>query len=402
MFFKKKGVCVLSKVKFGDIVKDVKLSVDRNNNPYDYFIAGEHMDSENLKITRRGKFSNSDVGPAFHRIFKPGQILYGSRRTYLKKVAVADFEGITSNTTFVLESKDESKFLQRFLPFVMLSDKFTDYSIKNSKGSTNPYILFSDLAKFEFDLPSLDDQKRLTELFWAANDTKEAYKKLLFLTDDLIKSQFIEMFGDPHKNPHNWEVASVEEWVKRGFIERPMDGNHGEKHPKASDYVPTGVPFIMANNLIDGQVDYSSCSYLSEHQANSLDKGFARTGDVLITHKGTIGRTAIVDNKFKFIMLTPQVTYYRTLKGLNNKYLKEYFNSDYFQTEMFNIAGNGTTRAYIGITAQKKLPIVVPPIDLQGEFAEFVEHCDKSKFHLKKTISNLDNTVKSLMRRYIR
>lgn len=127
-------------VKFGDIVKEVKLNVNREDNPYEFYVAGDHMDTEDLNIRRRGRFATDDVGPAFTRIFKPGQILYGSRRTYLKKIAVADFEGICSNTTFVLETKDENILDQRLLPFIMLSDGFTQWSISHSKGSTNPNL----------------------------------------------------------------------------------------------------------------------------------------------------------------------------------------------------------------------------------------------------------------------
>ena len=161
-------------VKFGDIVSDVKINVDRSNNPYAHYVAGDHMDSEDLTIHRYGNFATDDVGPAFTRIFKPGQILYGSRRTYLKKVAVADFNGICANTTFVLESKDESVFITRLLPFIMLSDAFTRWSIAHSKGSTNPYVLFSDLADYEFDLPSIEEQRVLADKLWAAYRLKES------------------------------------------------------------------------------------------------------------------------------------------------------------------------------------------------------------------------------------
>ena len=160
----------MERVKFGDVVREVKENIDRNTDQHEFYIAGEHMDSENIHITRRGRFEGSDVGPAFIRLFKPGQILYGSRRTYLKKVAVADFEGVTSNTTFVLESKDPEKLLQGLLPFIMLTDSFTEYAIKNSKGSTNPYILFSDLAEYEFELPELREQKQLLELLIACDE----------------------------------------------------------------------------------------------------------------------------------------------------------------------------------------------------------------------------------------
>ena len=153
----------MSRVKFGDVVKDVKINIDRLNNPYEYYVAGDHMDSEDLTIHRKGCFTTDDVGPAFIRVFKPGQILYGSRRTYLKKIAVADFEGVCANTTFVFETKDPHAFEQRLLPFIMLSKDFTTWSIAKSKGSTNPYVLFSDLADFEFELPPLEEQKVLVD-----------------------------------------------------------------------------------------------------------------------------------------------------------------------------------------------------------------------------------------------
>ena len=181
----------MARVLFGDVVKEVKVNIDRKNDTHEYFIAGEHMESENIHITKRGRFATSDVGPAFIRLFKPGQILYGSRRTYLKKVAVADFEGITSNTTFVLETKDPTVMMQELLPFIMLTDEFTEYAINNSKGSTNPYILFSDLAAYEFNLPDMSAQKRLVAKLLACDRAKEAYKKQLAITNELVKSQFI-------------------------------------------------------------------------------------------------------------------------------------------------------------------------------------------------------------------
>ena len=162
----------MSRVKFGDVVKDVKINIDRLNNPYEYYVAGDHMDSEDLTIHRKGCFTTDDVGPAFIRVFKPGQILYGSRRTYLKKIAVADFEGVCANTTFVFETKDPHAFEQRLLPFIMLSKDFTTWSIAKSKGSTNPYVLFSDLADFEFELPPLEEQKVLVDKLWAATPIK--------------------------------------------------------------------------------------------------------------------------------------------------------------------------------------------------------------------------------------
>jgi len=184
----------MAKYKFGDVVKEVKNNVNREDNPYEFYVAGDHMDSEDIVIRRKGRFATDDVGPAFTRIFNSGQILYGSRRTYLKKVAVADFEGICANTTFVLETRDNNVLLQELLPYIMLTDAFTTWSVSHSKGSTNPYVLFSDLADYEFELPPIEEQRVLVRKLVAAQKLKESYRTLLMCTDELVKSQFIEMF----------------------------------------------------------------------------------------------------------------------------------------------------------------------------------------------------------------
>ncbi len=195
-----------------------------------------------------------------------------------------------------------------------------------------------------------------------------------------FKSRFIEMFGDPVTNPMGWKMLTVEKAVEEGIIARPLDGNHGEKHPKGTDYVESGVPFIMANNLVGGRVDLVNCAFITEKQARTLRKGFAKDGDVLITHKGTIGRTAILKCRDPYVVLTPQVTYYRPLKEITAEYLKAYFDTPYFQAEMMKIAGMGTTRAHISILAQLKLKILLPPQDMQRRFVDFVAQADKSKF----------------------
>ena len=176
---------------------------------------------------------------------------------------------------------------------------------------------------------------------------------------------------------NEWKEYTVQDLIDQGMLTEPMDGNHGSIHPKSSDYVSEGVPFIMANDLVNGVVDLINCSFISEKQAKTLKKGFAHPNDVLLTHKATIGRTAIVPNKYETIILTPQVTYYRVLKGIDNRYLKYYFDSDFFQNTLRNWAGSGSTRAYIGITAQRKLPIILPPLNVQTKIATVLSLLDE-------------------------
>ena len=92
-----------------------------------------------------------------------------------------------------------------------------------------------------------------------------------------------------------WSEFTVSDLVKEGVIEKPLDGNHGGIHPKSSDYVSEGIPFVMASDMIGGRVDTKNCKFISKEQAETLRKGFAKEGDVLLSHKATIGRTAIVE-----------------------------------------------------------------------------------------------------------
>lgn len=189
------------------------------------------------------------------------------------------------------------------------------------------------------------------------------------------------------KIPEDWIFCSVGEAIEYGFIEKPIDGNHGNIHPKKSDFVESGIPFIMANNVFGNKVHINDCSYITKKQADNLQKGFSYTGDVLLTHKGTVGNVAIVGElPCEYIMLTPQVTYYRTKEKLNNKYLKGYFESNSFQKILSMLSGGGT-RAYIGIVKQKELPLVFPPaLEEQKAIAAALSDVDD-------LISNLDKLI---------
>ena len=178
--------------KFGDVAIQQKGRVDRDNTELTRYILGGHMNSEDLHIRNWGNLTDEYLGPAFIRKFEKGDILYGSRRTYLRKVAIADFDGITSNTTFVIKA-NEDKIDKRLLPFIMMSEGFTENSIKNSKGSVNPYINWKDIAKYEFLLPPKNQQAKLAELLWVMDDViekeNEMLNKLEILEESTRKSE---------------------------------------------------------------------------------------------------------------------------------------------------------------------------------------------------------------------
>ncbi len=195
----------------------------------------------------------------------------------------------------------------------------------------------------------------------------------------------------------------VEQLIEEGVLYAPMDGNHGEKHPKTSDYVEKGVPFILVPDLVDGLVDVDKCNYISDEQAKTLRKGFSKTGDVLFTHKATIGKVALVDTKeYEYIILTPQVTYYRIRNNnvICNEYLYYYFQSHTFQETFRLFASSGGTRDYLGIVAQQKLPIIYPDIEVQKDIVAVLKNYDNLIHNNNKRIKILEQMAENLYKEW--
>lgn len=180
----------------------------------------------------------------------------------------------------------------------------------------------------------------------------------------------------------------------------PKDGNHGGIHPKATDYVEYGIPFIMANNIRGGEIHYGGCYHISLQQAQTLQKGFAKTGDVLLTHKGTVGEVAIIGRiEFPYLMLTPQVTYYRICdtSKLDTYFLATAFRSNSFQKPLKEEAGGGT-RAYIGITAQKGLELSIPQnVEEQKELGNYFQKLDTLINQHQQKHDKLSNLKKAML-----
>lgn len=150
--------------------------------------------------------------------------------------------------------------------------------------------------------------------------------------------------------------------MENGIIEAPKDGNHGEKHPTSEEYVKDGIPFLMASDIRNGKADLTYCKFITKERAEKLDKGFAKEGDILLTHKATIGEVAILEGlKDDYAMLTPQVTYYRIIDNriISKQFLYTVFQSIQFQNEIKSKAAQ-STRPYIGISEQQNLTISLP------------------------------------------
>jgi type I restriction enzyme, S subunit len=188
-----------------------------------------------------------------------------------------------------------------------------------------------------------------------------------------MKDSGVEWLGEV---PEHWGVLTVRNLIRAGKLEI-QDGNHGEQHPVAAEYEEDGIPFLMANNVQAGKIDFKNCKFLSLKRANDLRIGFAKANDILLTHKGTVGEVGLIPESIDtpYCMLTPQVTYYRW--KICNNYFNKYFyiqmQSTFFQVQLDVIGGKQSTRAYVGLVAQGDLWLLVPPKKEQVEIYSYVE-----------------------------
>ena len=275
-----------------------------------------------------------------------------------------------------------------------------------------PKLNKATCKKIPISCPGFEEQKKIGDYFRSLDRLITLHQRKCDEMKILKKYMLQKMFPqNGQKIPEirfegftgEWEQRKLGELVKEGIIDAPLDGNHGEKHPTAREYVDEGIPFLMASDVHGGIVNIKSCKYITSERAESLDKGFAQNGDVLLTHKATIGETAILQGlETEYAVLTPQVTYYRIRneEKLNRKYLYAFFNSLNFQNDLKTRAMQ-STRPYIGISAQQNLDIILPKKQIEqqkiGDYFSNLDYiitlhqrkCDKLKSIKKFMLQNM-------------
>jgi len=203
--------------------------------------------------------------------------------------------------------------------------------------------------------------------------------------------------------PPTWNTYSAAELLRVGAFLDIKDGNHGANHPKVNDFSDTGVPFITAAQVNNYRINYDDAYKLSGEPLKRIRVGFARAGDVIYTHKGSVGRVAIADRD---CILTPQTTYYRVSpKVFVNRFVMFYLASDSF-SEQVNVVKEQTTRDFVPISEQYLLFHRVPPLREQQEIVRRVDELftlvDQLQARYAKAKSYIDNLSQSILAKAFR
>jgi type I restriction enzyme, S subunit len=371
-----------TKIAFGDVVEHIK---DRVQDIFacglTEYIRGEHFEPGNLRLIGRSTIGDGKHGSAFHMRFRRGDVLYVSRNPQLRKVAVADFNGICANTTYVCRAKEEY-LIQELLPFIMQTESFVEYTIRHKRGSTNFYLNWSDISGYEFTLPPLEEQRRIAKLLWAAENYRRRIRDTLDCLRAVKSATEVELIAMPlgltrdslylrdARPTDGWLVCSGQDLLDRDYLFALQDGNHGSQYPKESELGDEGIPYIAASDISDdGDIELSTCRRILPERAARLRIPPARSGDVILTNNATVGRVTRLPEWPTEIVASTSTTYYRCNEDLlDPDYLRWFFETAIYQFQLSTIMRQ-STRNQVPITTQKRLLFAIPPIDEQKSLA---------------------------------
>ena len=367
-----------SEIAFNSTAKKKPTEADK-----DTYIGLEHLDSGSLTVSRWG----SDVAPIGEKlIMKKGDVLFGKRRAYQKKVAIAPFDGIFSAHGMVLRP-NEAIITQEYFPLFISSDYFLDEAIRISVGSLSPTVNWKDLKDLSFNIPTIEEQRRITPLVWAAIESKNAYIALLERTDELVKSQFIEMFGDPVVNEKEWPVAKLSE------VAEIRIGPFGSLLHR-EDYVCGGHALINPSHIVEGCVVPDENLTVSEQKYNELSAYKLEIDDIVLGRRGEMGRCAVVDAEGYLCGTGSMII--RSNGTLMPFFLQRMISSPSYR-RIIEERAVGVTMMNINVPIVSGLDIPLLPKPLQEQYIDIVHQADKSKFELKQAIERIDNLIKSMI-----
>ena len=361
------------KYKFGDIIYNITEKRKPTEDDRLNYIGLEHLDSGNLFVTRWG----ADHTPEGEKIImKEGDVLFGKRRAYLKKVAISPIDGVFSAHGMVLRPK-EKVICKEFLPFFISSDYFLNEAIRISVGGLSPTINWKDIKEIEFNLPSIDEQKRLAVKLWAAYEVKQSYKKMIDAIDNLVEAKFVDM-----------QIKSSSRNCLGDFIERYTPNKCGNRElPLLS--VTKEKAIVFQNERFDATI---ASKDKSEYIV--VPKGILVQG--IHIDESNFGIQNIVEEG----IVSPAYKLWRfkndnALPELIEYYLRSPMAINYFKS------------IFLGATVKRRqvvkkedflaMPLNFPSKEEQFKYYKFYTQSQTSKAELRKSIDAIDKVIKSLI-----
>ena len=322
-----------------------------------------------------------------------GDILFakmcGTKKTLRISKTMADH---LYSTGFCAVRANESVMTPELLYHLLASEQFLSQKDQNSSGATQKAITNAGLKKITVNVPSLDEQHKLAAKLDCIEDMiAKRYEQLIYL-DQLVKSRFIELFGDPDKNPMNWETAELAHHLE-------IVGGFAFKSEGFADF---GIPVLRIGNINSGH--FLPVNMVFWPEDSTLERYKVHPGDLVMSLTGTVGKddygnVCILGNEYPEYYLNQRNAKLAIKATLNKRYLSEMLKFSKIKKRLTGIS-RGVRQANISNRDILALCVPIPPIALQEQFATFVEQTDKSKLAVQQGLQELEILKKSLMQQY--
>ena len=339
--------------RFDQMATNVNVRIDNpSESGMEHYVGLEHLDADSLKIRRWG---TPDDVEATKLMFKKGDIIFGRRRAYQRKLGVAEFDGICSAHALVLRAKPEV-VLPEFLPYFMQSELFMNRAVEISVGSLSPTINWKTMAVQEFTLPPLEEQQRILTLLLAVEESLESLGDAKAASEKLFDSALLDAF----ENIANAKLKKVKECYEIQLGKMSSEKARLGENQKI---------YIKNNNVLWGKFDFSELPQMS-FDAREIEKYSLRYGDLLVCEGGEIGRAAIWKEAI------PGMLYQKALHRLRPKteddipeFMFHYLRYCAKRGVLEGVA-TGTTIRHLPVEQLAELQLPCPPQQEQKEIAQ--------------------------------
>ena len=321
------------------------------------------------------------------RCVKPGDFLLSNSmsfgRPYILKI-----NGCIHDGWLVLRDKG-GVFDKRFLYFYLSSPttyrRFKSMAVGGVVNNLNSEMV----RKVEIPVPPMNEQIAIVEVLEKTHSIIVARKQQLTELDTLVKARFVEMFGDIILNPFMWKKASLGETCD------VRDGTHD-----SPQYYETGYPLVTSKNVTGGKIDLTDCSLICESDFKKInERSKVDMGDIIMPMIGTVGKPVIVDIEPRFAIKNVCLIKFKDDSSVLNIYIRALLQSDYFNDAVLSKVRGGTQK-FISLGDIRKLEVLVPPMDIQKQFAAFVTQVNQTKSVVQKALEEAQTLFDSLMQQY--
>jgi type I restriction enzyme S subunit len=347
--------------RFDQMATNVNVRIDNpSESGMEHYVGLEHLDADSLKIRRWG---TPDDVEATKLMFKKGDIIFGRRRAYQRKLGVAEFDGICSAHALVLRAKPEV-VLPEFLPFFMQSDLFMNRAVEISVGSLSPTINWKTLAVQEFMLPPKEDQARLVNLLLAMEHVATCHETVARHADHLSRALLSDVLN------REWPVVDLGSVVQSTQYGLSINAGSDGKYP-----------MLRMMNIEHGLCVENDIKYVD---LNGKDFEAYRLvpGDVLFNRTNSyelVGRTGVYELKGDHVFASYLVRVKTHPEKLEPKFLTLYLNSDCGRRQVLAYATKAVSQANVNASNLLRVRLPLPPLDIQQQLLDEIAHAKSAE-----------------------